>query len=144
NRRQVFAGLTGGAMALLARTIAAGERPVVAAPRATSGDSAVEPQWDERLTVTVGPKEADICGSNHRALQAAVDYVARLGGGTVKILPGEYRVRNSVFLQSNVRIVGSGADSTVIKEPSCQTRLASDSDWYDQEITLQDDAGFQV
>jgi hypothetical protein len=77
-------------------------------------------------------------------LQAAVDYVARLGGGTVQILPGTYRLRNAVHLRSNVRIKGSGEESILIKGPSDTTKLAEDSDWYDQEITLVDAQGFQL
>jgi hypothetical protein len=136
-------GLAAGCAALSAKLTAA-ERPKVTSPRATSGDAAVEPNWEERLTITVGPKEADIVGATSKALQAAVDYVVRFGGGTVKVLPGEYRLRNSIFLASKVRILGSGEDSVLLKEPSQTTKLAADSDWYDQEITLADDAGFQV
>src|SRR5687768_10935127 len=44
-------------------------------PRAISGDS-VEPAWDQRVTVTVGQKEADLAGSTDKVIQAAVDYVA--------------------------------------------------------------------
>lgn len=120
----------------------AGERPMPA-PRATSGDP-VEPDWTQRLTLTVGPQKADLVGSTDRVIQAAVDYVARLGGGTVRLLPGTYRLRNAVYLQSRVRLLGSGADSILFKEPSRKTKLAVDSDWYDQEITLVDDAGFEV
>src|SRR5437870_4336844 len=86
-------------------------------PRATSGDPQ-EPNWDERLTVTVGNNKADLVGGDDKVLQAAVDYVARLGGGTVKIMPGTFRLRNSVYLASNIRILGSGTDSVIIKEPS--------------------------
>jgi hypothetical protein len=117
--------------------------PEVTNPRATSGDP-IEPKWESALTVTVGPQKADISGSDHKAIQAAVDYVARLGGGTVHILPGEYRMRNAVFLQSRVRLLGSGAESVLIKEPSVKTKLASDSDWYDQEVTLENPNGFQI
>ena len=119
-------------------------RPPVVKPRATSGDKAHEPNWAERLTITVGPKDADLTGTSQRVLQAAVDYVARLGGGTVKILPGEYRLRNSIFLQSNVRLLGSDADSVIVKLPSITTKTSADSDWYDQEITLVDAAGFEI
>jgi polygalacturonase len=121
----------------------ADERPRVKTPRATSGD-AVEPNWAERLTISVGPSKGDLQGSNDRVLQAAVDYVARLGGGTVKVLPGNYTLRNAVWLQSNVRMVGSGADSVLIKAPSVTTKVVADSDWYDQELTLADARGFQV
>ena len=41
-------------------------------PRATSGDRVVEPAWNEGLTVTVGPRDADIVGTSHKALQAAI------------------------------------------------------------------------
>ena len=120
------------------------ERPVVTHPRATSGDTAVEPEWAQRLTITVGPKDADLVGTSVRTIQSAVDYVARLGGGTVKILPGTYRLRNAVFLQSKVRLVGSSAETVLIKEPSTTTKLAEDSDWFDQEITLADATGFEI
>ncbi len=112
-------------------------------PRATSGDP-VEPDWSGRLTVTVGPDKADIAGASERALQAAVDYVARLGGGTVRILPGVYKLRNAVYLQSKVRILGSGADSVLVKSPSVSTALSEDSDWYEQEVTLSDARGFEI
>ena len=113
-------------------------------PRATLGDSVVEPEWAERLTVTVGPANADIVGASDKAIQAAVDYVAHFGGGTVKILPGAYRLRNAVYLQSKVRLLGSGAETVLTKEPSVTTTLAADSDWFDQEITLADATGFQI
>jgi len=128
----------------LALTSADAERPPVSLPRATSGDTAVEPDWAERLTITVGLTNADIVGSTERALQAGVDYVTRLGGGTVQVLPGTYRLRNAIYLQSKLRLVGSGPETVLVKEPSAVSKLAVDSDWYDQEITLEDPAGFKV
>ncbi len=122
----------------------AGERPAVTQPRSTSGDTAVEPDWTQKLTITVGAKDADIVGATDKTIQAGVDYVARLGGGTVKILPGTYRLRNSVFLSSKVRLLGAGAQTILFKEPSVTTKLATDSDWYDQEITLANADGFQI
>src|SRR5687768_11279682 len=144
NRRSFFA--TGSAL-LGAGALAANETnpqaPRVIRPRATSGDP-IEPNWGERIRITVGPQKADLVGSDHRVVQAAVDYVAGLGGGTVQILPGTYRFRNAVQLRSGVRIAGSGVDSVCIKEPSTKTLLAQNSDWYDQEVTLTDPKGFQV
>src|SRR5262249_26043738 len=40
----------------------------------------------------VGIEKGDIRGADHRALQAAVDYVAGLGGGTVYIGRGRYQM----------------------------------------------------
>ena len=119
-------------------------RPRVTTPRATSGDKASEPNWDERLTITVGQKEGDLVGSSHKVLQAAVDYIARLGGGTVKVLPGTFSLRGSVHLRSGVRLLGSGDETILTKPASVSTKLALDSDWYDQEITLVDAKGFEV
>jgi nitrous oxidase accessory protein NosD len=77
-------------------------------------------------------------------IQAAIDYVARKGGGTVRVLPGKYRMRNSVFLQSNIRILGSGTDSVLIKEPSTTSKLIVDGDHWHEEVTLAEPKGFQV
>lgn len=121
----------------------AGEKPPDTNPRATSGD-AMGPKWEQRLTVTVGPRNADLVGKDDKVIQAAVDYVARLGGGTVKVLPGTYRLRNAVYLQPRVRLIGSGTDAVLIKEDARTSKLAADSDWYDQEITLADAKGFRV
>ena len=43
------------------------------------------------VTITVGMENAAIVGSDNHALQAAVDYVSGLGGGTVYIGPGVYQ-----------------------------------------------------
>jgi len=142
--RRGFLRVASAAMAATCSTkLWADEPPEVTQPRATSGDH-IEPDWDERLTVTVGRGKADLVGDDHRVLQAAVDYVAGLGGGTVKVLPGEYRLRNAVYLRSKVRIVGSGDESVLIKEPSVSTKTSVDSDWFDQEITLADAKGFEI
>ena len=143
-RIRKFATVGLATIALLTPAAFAAERPPVTVPRATSGDTVVEPEWAQRLTITVGPGKADLVGTTDKALQAAVDYVARLGGGTVKVLPGTYRLRNGIYLQSKIRIVGAGAETVLIKEPSVTTKLAADTDWYDQEITLADATGFEV
>ncbi len=120
------------------------DMPGVTHPRATSGDEHVEPDWENRLTLTVGAENADLCGSSDKVIQAAADYVARLGGGTVHVLPGEYAMRNAVYLPSGVRLTGSGTDSVLVKAPCVETTLEANSDWYDQEVTLADAAGFDV
>ncbi|MGV3607506.1 MAG: right-handed parallel beta-helix repeat-containing protein [Planctomycetaceae bacterium] len=143
--RRTFSQIAAAASAGWAASYASAEEPPkVVNPRATSGDAVAKVNWEEMLTVTVGPKEADLVGTTERALQGAVDMVARLGGGTVKVLPGTYRLRNSIYLASKVRLVGSGDDSVLIKEPSVTTKIAADSDWYDQEILLEDAKGFRV
>jgi hypothetical protein len=148
NRRKFVTAAIGsmamGSASLRSAAASSSESAVpVKVPRATSGDP-IEPNWATRLTLSVGPEKADLVGSNEKVVQAAVDSVARWGGGTVKILPGAYRFRNAVYLQSNVRILGSGADSVITKEASTLARLAEDADWFDQEITLADARGFEI
>src|SRR5262245_1140714 len=132
NRRKFFTTVASssvgmGTAARLGVAAETGEYAVpVKVPRATSGDS-VEPQWKERLTITVGPQKADLVGATEKVIQAAVDSMARWGGGTVKILPGTYRFRNAVYLQSKVRILGSGLDSVIVKEPTVMAKLSQDS-----------------
>lgn len=142
NRRAFLAAgiVTAGAVI----TARADDRPPVREPRATSGDVRVEPNWDERLTLRVGTSKGDLVGADERVLQAAVDCVARLGGGTVHLTAGTWKLRNSVFLASNVRLIGSGADTVLVKEPSAASKLKADSDWYDQEITLVDPSAFRI
>ncbi len=126
------------------RGLRGGEVPSVANPRATDGDEVHEPDWEQRLTITVGPDKADLVGRDDKVIQAAVDYVTRLGGGTVQLLPGTFTLRNAIFLPSRLRLRGSGADTVITKIASETIPLADDSDWYDQEITLSAPGGFRV
>ena len=49
---------------------------------------AMHSQMKDRPTITVGLRDADIIGADNRALQAAVEYIAGLGGGVVEIGAG--------------------------------------------------------
>ena len=119
-------------------------RPKINNPRATDGDSRFEPDWDEYLTVTVGNEHADINGKDDKAIQAAVDYVGRIGKGTVHLLPGKFTLRNSIYLPSGIRLLGSGDDTVVTKFASHSANISEDSDWYDQEITFDPGHQFRV
>ena len=144
--RRTFLSTVGGAIGVgtLSRRLLAEPGPPVRTPRATSGDRQAEPKWNERLTLTVGQQQGDLVGKTDKAIQAAVDTVARLGGGTVKVLPGTYEMHNTIWLSSGVRLVGSGPETILHKCASVTSKLVEDSDWYDQEITLASDKGFEV
>lgn len=143
-RRFLGAALVTGVGAVSASRLSAKKHPAVKRPRATDGDQRFEPDWDQRLSISVGPKSGDIVGSSDKALQAAIDYIAGKGGGTVQILPGTFTLRNALHLPSNIRLSGSGLETIITKGPSETVALSEDSDWYDQEITLQKSADFQV
>ena len=98
----------------------------------------------KRITVPVGHKDAAFIGDTHRALQAAVDHVSSFGGGSVEVLPGTYRMGNAVHLRDNVRLVGSGEETMLLKNPSRSTPLTDDADWYDWSISVADPTCFEV
>lgn len=105
---------------------------------------AMHSRMEELPLVTVGPAEADIVGRDHRALQAAMDYVAGLGGGTVVIQPGTYTMRDSLHLRSFVTVRGTPGKTILRKAPAAASPLALDGDFGEEQITLADPAGFQV
>ncbi|MGD9496405.1 MAG: right-handed parallel beta-helix repeat-containing protein [Armatimonadota bacterium] len=98
----------------------------------------------ERITVSVGQRKGDFVGRDHMALQAAVDYVARLGGGTVRIGPGTWEMGNSLFIRDRVHIVGAGDDTVLHKCPSAATPLADDIDWYGTSVRVINPRLFRV
>lgn len=142
--RRGFLGATAGALAGSMTSASWGEPPAVVNPRATDGDARHEPDWDERLTITVGTERGDLVGRDDKVVQAALDYVARRGGGTVQVSPGEFTFRNAVHMPAGVRLRGSGGETVFTKIASEKVPLGEDSDWYDREITLKDAAGFRV
>jgi len=95
------------------------------------------------VTITVGPSDADIVGSDNRVLQAAVDYVGMLGGGIVRILPGTYLMRDSLHLRSRVTLLGSGPDTVLRKADAIASPLYLDGDYGEEQVTVAADEGFE-
>ena len=96
------------------------------------------------VRITVGLRDADIIGSDNRALQAAVDYVGNLGGGVVEIGPGEYLMRDSLHLRSRVTVRGAGAKTVLKKDREHRSLLAADGDFGEAAITVQNPEGFAI
>src|SRR5207302_7861498 len=94
--------------------------------------------------VRVGIDEGDLRGADHRALQAAVDYVAGLGGGTVHVGPGRYEMRNALTLRDNVRIVGVLGQTVLVACDGFSTRLAADGDCNQREVTVADPTNLRI
>jgi len=97
-----------------------------------------------RAEIRVGIEEGDFRGSDHRALQAAVDYVASLGGGTVTIGPGRYLMRNALTLRDHVRILGVPGQTVLVAADGARSRLACDGDCNERQVTLAEPSGFRV
>ena len=87
-------------------------------------------------TVTVGLADADITGNDNRALQAAVDYIAGLGGGTVEIGAGTYTMRDSLHLRNRVTVRGQGPESVLHKADAVESPLTLDGDYGETGISI--------
>ncbi len=98
----------------------------------------------ESAEVSVGIDEGDIRGGDQRALQAAVDYVAGLGGGTVRVSPGRYLMRNALALRDNVKVVGVPGKTVLAACDGLRRRLSADGDCNERQITVADPAGLRV
>jgi hypothetical protein len=98
----------------------------------------------ERARVAVGLRDAAITGADNRALQAAVDYVASLGGGVVEIGAGEYLMRDSLHLRPNVTVRGQGAQTVLRKAKSAASALKLDGDYGEEQFTVENAEGFEV
>lgn len=98
----------------------------------------------KRPLVRVGIDEGDVRGSDQRALQAAVDYVASLGGGTIQIAAGRYSLRHPLNLRSNVHIAGVPGKTVLVVGAGRKSALAKDVLQGANEITLVDATGFEL
>ena len=92
--------------------------------------------------ITVGPKNADIIGSDAGAIQTAIDALSVRCGGTVRLLPGKYFMNNSIFMKSNIRLTGTGNKTILKKTPAILSHLKVDADYGQKEITPQSTKGF--
>ncbi len=101
-------------------------------------------KMEQRPSITVGNKDAVLVGSDNRVLQAAVDYIAGLGGGTVEIGPGEFVMHDSLHLRSNVTVRGTEGKTILRKAKGVRSPLALDGDFGEQQLTVSNAEGFEV
>jgi parallel beta-helix repeat protein len=97
-----------------------------------------------RAEIRVGIDEGDLRGSDNRVLQAAVEQIARLGGGTVRIGPGRFTMRNALTLRSHVSIAGTPGKTVLVACDGAKSLLVLDGDCYERQVTLAEPAGFRV
>jgi len=93
--------------------------------------------------ITVGFADADLIGKDNRALQAAVDYIAGLGGGVVEIGEGIYTMRDSLHLRPFVTVRGVPGKTVLRKADGAASPLALDGDFGEEQLTLVHPEGFE-
>ena len=111
---------------------------------ARAGELKKGEDMSSKTTITVGQNEGDIRGNDDKAIQAAADYVKRLGGGVLQVLPGEYTMYNALHLHSGLTVRGSGSGTVLKKAPSVRTKIVQEVDWYDNQVPVESAAGFRV
>jgi nitrous oxidase accessory protein NosD len=126
------------AIAASARFCSAQHQPAPQPPQSTDNRSQVSLR---EMTLTVGPG-GQLQGTDDFAIQSGIDYLTRFGGGVLKLLPGEYAMRNAVHLPSDVILRGSGKDTILKKAPSVNVPLTRDVDWYECSVQVSDASGF--
>lgn len=98
----------------------------------------------QRVEVTVGQECGDFRGSDGRILQAAVNYVRDLGGGTVRIKAGTYLMRDSLTLSDNLRIIGEPGKTILVSCDAFQSPLASSAGTNQYQVSVEDASGFRI
>ena len=96
------------------------------------------------IHISVGVEDAAITGADHRALQAAVDYVAALGGGTIQVQSGTYQMEDSLHLRSNIKLIGNSEQTIFRKGHGSISPLSTDGDYGEEQVSLIDPTGFEV
>ncbi|OHB65634.1 MAG: hypothetical protein A2Y77_03620, partial [Planctomycetes bacterium RBG_13_62_9] len=110
---------------------------------ATSVTATNRPMRSQQSPVlTVGQTEGDLTGKDDKVIQAGVEYLNRLGGGTLRILPGTYTLQNAIHLRPHITLQGSGETTILRKAGSVVTPLARDSDWFEYGVQVKDARGF--
>jgi hypothetical protein len=92
--------------------------------------------------LTVGQREGDLNGNDDKIIQAGIEYLHRLGGGTLHVLPGVYNLKNAIYLRPNITLKGSGEQTILRKSASIVAALVRDSDWFEYGVQVADTKGF--
>lgn len=99
-------------------------------------------RYRQAFVLTVGQTEGDLQGKDDKVIQAGIEYLNRLGGGTLRILPGTYILQNAIYLRPNITLQGAGETTILRKADGVVTSLARDSDWFEYGVQVKDAKGF--
>jgi nitrous oxidase accessory protein NosD len=104
-------------------------------------DALVSPKQDG-IILTVGGEQADVQGFSNRSIQLAVDALP-VEGGTVKLDPGTFELKDGVHLRSNVNLTGSGKETILKRARGFKSRLIDDADYAELKLMVEDASGFE-
>ncbi len=104
-------------------------------------DALVTPRQQEMI-ITVGGEDADIKGFTNRSIQLAIDALPERGG-TVKLTPGTFKLKDAVHLRSHMKLIGSGPSTILKRGPGFSSRLIDDADYGELKLMVEDPSGFE-
>jgi len=104
-------------------------------------DALVSPKQDG-IILTVGGPEADVQGFTNWSIQLAVDALPA-EGGTVKLDPGTFELKDGVRLRSNIHLTGSGEETILKRGRGYKSRLIDDADYAELKLMVEDASGFE-
>lgn len=91
----------------------------------------------DKIIITVGHSSGDLIGGTNQVIQAAIDYASFLGGGTVRLAEGVFRIESTVHLRSGVKLEGSSG-RTVLRQ--CEERISAitaDADLHERQVSVE-------
>jgi parallel beta-helix repeat protein len=94
--------------------------------------------------IVVGPAGAEGQDADQRILQDAIDRMAGIGGGTVRIAAGRYVLRAALTLRDHVRIVGAADKTVLVCGEGGSALLAQDAGHGERVVVVKDSAPFRV
>lgn len=92
--------------------------------------------------ITVGGDKADIRGFSSKDIQTAIEAIHNMGGGTVKLFPGNYEIIAPVKLYSNLSLIGSGPSTILRKIKGVKSKMTVDVGYGELQATLENASGF--
>jgi len=117
---------------------------LVAAGCTTGGEKPTPQTGSVPRTIRVAQQgEADVIGSDNRALQAAADMLRP--GDTLVIGPGTYRMDNSLFIPcSDVVVRGTPGETIFFKNPGPGSRIVDGGDYGEKVLVVEEPEKFHA
>lgn len=94
--------------------------------------------------LTVGATGADVVGTAGVAIQSALHIAAKRNINVVRILKGEYLLKNSIILSQGMTLCGEGEDTILKKDIFSESPLVADANWYQRTVKVKEPHLFPI
>lgn len=98
----------------------------------------------DKILITVGESSGDLIGGTNQVIQAAIDYVSYLGGGTVRLAEGVYQMESTVHLRSGVVLEGNAGKTVLRQREERISAITADADLHERQVSVEQPELFPV